>query len=170
MPMTSTFFPATSDGRSVRRWPHPPSRTQRSDFFVRREAASSMYIACSATDTELAVPVVISGILRLLSAGTSTASKPTPRRATTIMPGAASSSAWRNGVAPKVTAWASFSLGCSEGGLSSVRISKSTSSRFFSTSRPACGMRPTISTFLRFLPVVIVSPAVCWAILEPRNR
>ena len=31
-----------------------------------------MYMACSATDTELAMPVVISGILRLLSAGTST--------------------------------------------------------------------------------------------------
>ena len=33
---------------------------------------------------------------------------------------------------------------------------------------PACGMRPTISTFLRFLPVVIVSPAisVTAAILE----
>ena len=82
-----------------------------------------MYIACSATETELAVPVVISGILRLLSAGISTASKPTPRRATTIMPGATSSSAWRNGVAPKVTALASASFGCSDGTVSSVRIS-----------------------------------------------
>ena len=82
-----------------------------------------MYMACSATDTELAMPVVISGILRLLRAGTSTASKPTPRRATTIMPGAASSSAWRNGVPPRVTALASLSLGCSEGTVSSARIS-----------------------------------------------
>ena len=154
MPITSTFLPATSAGRSDRRSFQPPSRTQRSDFFVSREAASIMYIACSATDTELAVPVVISGILRLLSAGTSTASKPTPRRATTIMSGAASSSAWRNGVAPRVTACASLSLGCSEATESSTRISKSTSSRFFRTSIPACGMRPTISTFLRFLPVL----------------
>src|SRR5476649_905457 len=83
------------------------------------------------------------------------------------MAGAASSSGWRNGVPPSVTALASLSLGCSEAGLSSVRISKSTSSRFFSTSMPACGMRPTISTFLRFLPVfgavAIVSPAVFWS-------
>ena len=78
-------MPATSDGRSLRRSPQAPVRTQRSDFLVSRAAASSMYIACSATDTELAMPVVISGILRLLSAGISTASKPTPRRATTIM-------------------------------------------------------------------------------------
>ena len=69
------------------------------------------------------MPVVISGILRLFNAGISTASKPTPRRATTIMTGAASSSAWRNAVPPKVTALASLSLGCSDGTVSSVRIS-----------------------------------------------
>src|SRR5215212_3016016 len=89
------------------------------------------------------------------------------------MPGAASSSAWRKAVPPRVTALASLSLGCSDGTRSPVRISKSTSSRFFSTSRPACGMRPTISTFLRFLPVfgpvVIVSPAFSWC-RDPRAR
>ncbi len=123
MPTTTIDLPARSAGRSESRWPQVLSRTKRSIFLVRRADASSMYMACSATETELAMPVVIRGILRLLSAGTSTASKPTPSRATTIMPGAASSSAWRNGVPPKVTAWASLSLGCSEGALSSVRIS-----------------------------------------------
>jgi len=123
MPTTSTFLPATSEGRSLSRSAQAPVRTQRSDFLVRRAAASSMYIACSATETELAIPVVISGILRLFSAGISTASKPTPSRATTSMPGAASSSAWRNGVAPRVTALASASFGCSDGTVSSVSIS-----------------------------------------------
>ena len=123
MPTTRIDLPARSAGRSDRRWPQVFSRTKRSCLRESRAEASSMYMACSATDTELAMPVVISGILRLLSAGISTASKPTPRRATTIMTGAASSSAWRNGVPPSVTALASLSLGCSDGTVSSVRIS-----------------------------------------------
>ncbi len=115
-----------------------------------------MYMACSATETELAMPVVMRKTPRLLSAGTSTASKPTPRRATTIMLGATLSSASRNDVPPRVTACTSFSAACNEAGESSLRTSKSTSSRFFSAAIPAGGIRPTISTFLRFLPVVMV--------------
>ena len=104
------------------------------------------------------MPVVISGILRLLSAGTSTASKPTPRRATTIMPGAASSSAWRNSVPPRVTALASLSLGCSDG---TCRRSGSRSRRRHASSarrcRPAaCGRRSAPSSSSS--PVVIRSP------------
>src|SRR5471032_2538793 len=62
MPTTRIDLPDRSAGRSVRRCPQLPSRTRRSYFFTRRAEASSMYIACSATDTELAIPVVISGL------------------------------------------------------------------------------------------------------------
>ena len=41
---------------------------------ARLASVSIMNIACSATDGEFALPATISGTLRLLSAGTSTAS------------------------------------------------------------------------------------------------
>ena len=50
---------------------------------ARLATAIIMNIACSATLVELAVPVTISGRPCSVSAGTSTASKPTPIRAAT---------------------------------------------------------------------------------------
>ena len=72
-----------------------------------------MNSACSATEGEFAVPATISGTLRRLSAGTSTASKPTPIRVTTSMSLEASSSGSPNRVPPRATPWTgacSFSL------------------------------------------------------------
>ena len=64
-----------------------------------------MNSACSATEGELAVPATISGTLRRLSAGTSTASKPTPIRVTTFMSLEASSSGSPKRVPPSATPW-----------------------------------------------------------------
>ena len=63
---------------------HLLSRTIECISVARLASVSIMNSACSATDGEFAVPATISGTLRLLSAGTSTASKPTPIRVTTL--------------------------------------------------------------------------------------
>jgi hypothetical protein len=72
--------------------------------------------ACSATLVELAMPTVISGTPRAVSAGTSTASNPTPMRATTWMRGEASSSGLRYGVADSAMPAACGSIACNSEG------------------------------------------------------
>jgi hypothetical protein len=104
-PITTTVLPSRSDGiafsRSDQRFPF----TSASSSAPRLASAIIMNRAASATDGELAVPTVISGTPRLLSAARSMASKPTPRRVTTRMSPAESSSSSPNRVGPSVTAW-----------------------------------------------------------------
>ena len=64
---------------------HLSSLTSECISVARLASVSIMNRACSATEGELAVPATISGTLRRLSAGTSTASNPTPIRVTTSM-------------------------------------------------------------------------------------
>ena len=99
-----------------------------------------MNMACSATEGELAEPATISGIFLAVSAGTSTASKPTPMRATTSISREASSSLGPKRVAPSATALTGASLASSawKSGLEIV-LRKSTmtmSPRSFSSARP----------------------------------
>ena len=86
-------------------------RTIASSAGVRLASAIIRWNACSATEVEFAVPATISGTRRAVSAGTSTASKPTPMRATTSIAGEASISACRYGVPDNAMPAMSVSIG-----------------------------------------------------------
>ena len=86
------------------RWRQRLAFTIASSSAPRLASASIMNTAHSATDGELAMPVVINGILRLFSAGRSTASKPTPIRVTTRMSADEFSSLSPKRVPPSATA------------------------------------------------------------------
>ena len=83
-PSTSTRRPARSTGRTNRASFQVEVRSRASCRWLCLASASIRCSACSATDTELAVPTTVSGIPARVSAATSTLSYPTPRRATTF--------------------------------------------------------------------------------------
>ncbi len=73
-PTTSAVLPSRSNGIAPSRLFQLPLFTSVSSSAARLASASIMNSAASATDGELAVPAVISGMPRALSAATSTAS------------------------------------------------------------------------------------------------
>ena len=73
-PTTSSVFSARSTGTSFQRSCQRSSRTAASWYIAFLASPYIMKIACSATETEFAVPTTISGMPRAVSAGISTAS------------------------------------------------------------------------------------------------
>lgn len=91
-PTISTVLPESSTGSPPLRSCHTPCCMRRFISVPRLASAIMKNTACSATLVEFAVPVTINGMPRAVSAGTSTASNPTPVRATTCNRGAAATS------------------------------------------------------------------------------
>ena len=141
---------------------HLLSLTSECISVARLASVSIMNSAHSATEGELAVPATISGTLRRLRAGTSTASNPTPILVTTSMSLEDSSSGSPKRVPPRATPWTgacSFSLALKSA--CEIMLGNSTSSmssRAWSSALPCCDIDSVTKIF--FLLVAISCPWV----------
>ncbi len=157
----TTVLPSTSNGMVFVRSAQRFSFTSASSSAPRFASASIMNSAASATDGELAMPVVISGIFRLFSDGMSTASKPTPMRVTTRMSPDEFSSFSPNGVPPSATActgaccFSSVLKSADEMAFGKLRIS--TSLRSFRSAIPVAEKVSVTSTFFLFVAAVAIA-------------